>query len=63
MEGLAELAVKENCGEAYNANWCHLYEEDKIKKFWGKELKEHLDVKKQKRYMINYCMDMDAIHE
>jgi len=46
MEGLAELAVKKNCGEAYNANWCHLYEEDKIKKFWGKELKEHLDVKK-----------------
>ncbi|SLK40185.1 Predicted Zn-dependent protease (DUF2268) [Mycobacteroides abscessus subsp. abscessus] len=46
MEGLAELAVKENCGESYNASWCHLYDEDKIKQFWDKELKEYLDVKK-----------------
>lgn len=46
MEGLAEFAVKENCGKAYNASWCHLYEEEEVKQFWEKELKEHLDVKK-----------------
>ncbi|MFP3721652.1 DUF2268 domain-containing putative Zn-dependent protease [Niallia circulans] len=46
MEGLAELAVKENCGEAYNATWCHLYDEEEIKQFWETELKEYLHVKK-----------------
>ncbi|WP_312095505.1 DUF2268 domain-containing putative Zn-dependent protease [Niallia sp.] len=46
MEGLAELAVKENCGEAYNASWCSIYDKDTIKRFWDKELKDYLDVKK-----------------
>lgn len=62
MEGLAELAVKENCGEAYNATWCHLYDEEEIKQFWETELKEYLHVKKQKRNMMIYCTVIDAIH-
>ena len=68
MEGLAELAVKENCGEKYHANWCHLYEEEELVNYWEITLKDLLDVKKTEplhdqllyglgRYpnMIGYC--------
>jgi len=49
MEGLAELAVKENCGEKYHAKWCHLYDKDKVDKHWKDYLKDHLDVKKSEK--------------
>ena len=68
MEGLAELAVKENCGEKYHANWCHLYESERLEKFCEEQLKDHLHVKKTEQLhdqllyghgqypkMIGYC--------
>lgn len=69
MEGLAELAVRENCGETYNATWCHLYEPEEMKKYWEEKVKEHMNIKKtEKKHdellygfarnpsMIGYCI-------
>ncbi|WP_456275877.1 DUF2268 domain-containing protein [Bacillus sp. AK128] len=37
LEGLAEHAVKEECGEKYNAYWTELYKPEQLEK-WYKEL-------------------------
>ncbi|WP_445486679.1 DUF2268 domain-containing protein [Niallia sp. 03133] len=68
MEGLAEHAVKKYCGKRYNASWCSLYQEEKIKEFWKEDLYENLDVKKNEHlhdvllfglgkypHMMGYC--------
>jgi uncharacterized protein YjaZ len=42
MEGFAELAVKNYCGENYNAKWIHQYHESELEKFWEKYVKNHI---------------------
>jgi uncharacterized protein YjaZ len=37
LEGMAEYAVKEECGEEYNAFWTKLYKEEQLKN-WYKEI-------------------------
>jgi uncharacterized protein YjaZ len=49
IEGLAEFAVKENCGRDYLAKWCSMYTEKEISKFWDKYLKKQLGKKKNER--------------
>ncbi|MCL6573847.1 MAG: DUF2268 domain-containing protein [Bacillus sp. (in: Bacteria)] len=49
IEGLAEFAVIKNCGQKYLANWCRMYSEQEISKFWVKYLKKQLDKKKSER--------------
>ena len=43
MEGFAELAVTNYCGENYNAKWIHQYHESELEKFWERYVKEHID--------------------
>jgi len=49
IEGLAEYAVLENCGEKYLANWCHMYSERELDFFWDQFLKKRLNRKKHER--------------
>jgi len=46
LEGLAEHAVKNHCGEKYNADWCRKYKEDDLEIFWENYLQENLDINK-----------------
>lgn len=47
LEGLAEYAVKENCGESYLAKWCNYYTEKEIESFWNKFIKFEINVNKR----------------
>ncbi|MBM6618293.1 DUF2268 domain-containing protein [Bacillus suaedaesalsae] len=47
LEGLAEYAVKEICGESYNANWISYYSEEKLEKWWKTIIFPNKDVKEQ----------------
>jgi uncharacterized protein YjaZ len=46
LEGLAENAVEENCGQVYLAKWCNLYSKEQIQKYWKRYLLENLSLKK-----------------
>lgn len=46
MEGLAEYAVSQECGEAYQAEWCSLYGEKELKHFYKVLLQNNLDKKR-----------------
>jgi uncharacterized protein YjaZ len=46
MEGFAELAVTNYCGENYNAKWIHQYHESELEKFWERYVKEQINVKR-----------------
>ncbi|MDQ0215670.1 uncharacterized protein YjaZ [Oikeobacillus pervagus] len=46
LEGLAELAVSEYCGEQYVSDYSMKYSKDQIHYFWEKYMKNHLHVKK-----------------
>lgn len=46
LEGLAENAVLEMCGERYVAKWCNQYSSQELSKIWNHEFKEHLYLKK-----------------
>jgi len=69
MEGLAEYAVLQHCGAQYNANWCHMYKEKEIIKYWEEDFKENLNIRKTEKLhdvllfglgkypdMIGYCL-------
>lgn len=49
IEGLAEYAVRKNCGREYLANWCTIYTERELAFFWDRFLKEQLDKRKNDR--------------
>jgi uncharacterized protein YjaZ len=46
LEGLAEVAVREHCGEDYLAKWCTLYSEQQITQYWNKYIKKNLSIRK-----------------
>ncbi|RDU35569.1 hypothetical protein DRW41_17695 [Neobacillus piezotolerans] len=46
MEGLAEYAVKHECGEQYQADWCSLYSEKELNQFYKILLQNNLNIKK-----------------
>lgn len=49
LEGLAEHAVAENCGEKYTGEWSRRYSTTVLAGFWEKELKEKLSIKRNDR--------------
>jgi uncharacterized protein YjaZ len=49
LEGLAENAVLEMCGERYLAKWCTQYSSKELSQIWNREFKKHLDCKKTSR--------------
>ncbi|MDQ0268747.1 DUF2268 domain-containing protein [Cytobacillus purgationiresistens] len=49
LEGLAEYAVEMNCGKQYRSKWCTKFTRDEIEEYWNRYVKDHLDVKKNKR--------------
>ncbi|RHW43209.1 hypothetical protein D1B31_00595 [Neobacillus notoginsengisoli] len=46
MEGLAEYAVFHECGPEYLGEWCTLYGEEGLGKFWKQLLRNNLNKKK-----------------
>lgn len=53
LEGLAEYAVKLNCGEEYNANWTTNYSKVKLKDLWEKIILPNKNVNKESRQYID----------
>ncbi|MFZ7944583.1 MULTISPECIES: DUF2268 domain-containing protein [Bacillaceae] len=49
IEGLAEYAVFKHCGREYLANWCHMYTEKELARFWERYLQHQLQTKKNER--------------
>ncbi|MBM4764244.1 hypothetical protein GNT69_18430 [Bacillus sp. B15-48] len=49
MEGLAENAVKEFCGEQYVAKWSTHYSAEDLEKNWTRHIKENLQCKKHNK--------------
>ncbi|TYR79586.1 hypothetical protein FZC66_15635 [Priestia megaterium] len=49
MEGLAEHAVKEYCGEQYMAPWTAYYTKDEALKLWNRYLKPYTDINSTQR--------------
>ncbi|ESU32609.1 hypothetical protein G3A_10330 [Bacillus sp. 17376] len=49
LEGLAEHAVAENCGEKYTGEWSRRYSTKFLAGFWEKEIAERLSIKRNKR--------------
>jgi uncharacterized protein YjaZ len=49
LEGLAENAVFEQCGEKYLAKWCTQYSSKELSKIWNQVFKEQLECKKTSR--------------
>lgn len=49
MEGLAESAVTNFCGETYNAKWVQQYSDEQLEMFWEKYVKDHLEAKRRDR--------------
>ncbi|MGE6260203.1 DUF2268 domain-containing protein [Heyndrickxia sporothermodurans] len=46
LEGLAEYAVQEFCGEKYVNKWCKTYSEKQLKFYWNNDFKGKLDIKR-----------------
>lgn len=46
LEGLAEAAVEENCGQNHLAKWCTQYSEDQLLQYWKKHYINNLTLKK-----------------
>ncbi|WP_283249432.1 DUF2268 domain-containing putative Zn-dependent protease [Bacillus sp. FJAT-49736] len=44
LEGLAEHAVEEYCGEKYLAEWTRGYSDKQLKRFWHSDFKERLSI-------------------
>lgn len=49
LEGLAEHAVADYCGESYQAKWCQYYTQEEINTYWEKFLSKELHVTKNKK--------------
>ncbi|MBS8263083.1 hypothetical protein DYI25_01375 [Mesobacillus boroniphilus] len=49
LEGLAEHAVAENCGEKYTGDWSRRYSTKVLAEFWENELAEKLSLKRNDR--------------
>lgn len=49
LEGLAEHAVAENCGEKYTGEWSRRYSTKILAEFWEKELNEKLSIQREDR--------------
>ncbi|WP_110114572.1 DUF2268 domain-containing protein [Bacillus sp. CGMCC 1.16541] len=49
MEGLAEYAVKEYCGETYMAPWTNYYSKKQAQSFWNKYIVGNEDLKHMSR--------------
>lgn len=49
IEGLAEYAVLQNCGENFLASWCRLYSDQEIYFFWNQLLKKNINTKKKEK--------------
>lgn len=49
LEGLAEHAVAENCGEKYTGEWSRRYSTKVLGEFWEKELEEKLSIQREDR--------------
>ncbi|MEW4285363.1 DUF2268 domain-containing protein [Priestia koreensis] len=49
MEGLAEYAVKEYCGDEYLAPWTKYYSKEKAKSHWDSLLKPHETLRRTER--------------
>lgn len=49
LEGLAENAVLEMCGESYRAKWCTYYSSKDISRIWEHHIKDNLDAHKNSR--------------
>ncbi|SEN14998.1 Uncharacterized protein YjaZ [Mesobacillus persicus] len=46
LEGLAENAVFETCGESYRAKWCTYYSSKQLSRIWEQHIKNNLDARK-----------------
>jgi len=49
IEGLAEYAVLNNCGRKYLAEWCEMYTENEMEKFWELYITKQLSRRKNER--------------
>jgi uncharacterized protein YjaZ len=49
LEGLAEHAVAENCGEKYTGEWSRRYSTKVLAEFWEKEIEEKLSIQRKDR--------------
>ncbi|MFP7295783.1 DUF2268 domain-containing protein [Neobacillus niacini] len=49
IEGLAEYSVLVHCGRNYLADWCTLYTDIELEKWWETYLQGNLDLKKSSR--------------
>lgn len=49
LEGLAEHAVAENCGDKYTGEWSRRYSTEYLRKFWENDLLEKLSIKRNDR--------------
>ncbi|WP_042356487.1 DUF2268 domain-containing protein [Bacillus rubiinfantis] len=49
IEGLAEYAVLQHCGQRYVANWCESYTDKELEVFWHRFIKANLKRKKTDR--------------
>lgn len=47
LEGLAEYAVEQYCGEKYLAPWTRAYSDKVLKRFWKSDFNERLTIKKK----------------
>ncbi|WP_233269903.1 DUF2268 domain-containing protein [Heyndrickxia camelliae] len=47
LEGLAETAVEEYCGEEYLAEWTRGYSERHLQRFWKSDFKERLTINRR----------------
>ncbi|WP_071393901.1 DUF2268 domain-containing protein [Bacillus tuaregi] len=46
MEGFAEYAVTNYCGDSYSADWIADYSDQELAYFWERSVKEHLQIKR-----------------
>lgn len=55
LEGLAEYAVQEYCGEKYLNIWCKTYSEKQLKFYWNNDFKDKLEINR------NYSIHDDLL--
>ncbi|MCM3682792.1 DUF2268 domain-containing protein [Mesobacillus subterraneus] len=49
LEGLAEHAVAENCGDKFTGEWSRRYSTEYLSEFWKNDLSEKLSIKRNDR--------------
>lgn len=49
LEGLAEHAVAQNCGETYTGEWTRKYSAANLRRYWNREVSEKLSITRDDR--------------